>query len=234
MSTTRLTVQDHKSLRRRLLLFIMALTLLIGTAIAWSWTPLQHFLNTELIVAKLQHLGNTLGPAAAVCGFAMAVSAAVPLTFLILVTILTFGPWAGFTYSLIGALIGATVSYGMGRFLGHQVVSRLGGMRVNEISRRLAGRGLLAIIALRMVPIAPFAVINMIVGASHIRLRDLLLGTAIGIMPSTLVMMFFVEQIIAALKQPGSLSLFLLAFTLVLIGAGLWGLRRWLGCRDQG
>jgi uncharacterized membrane protein YdjX (TVP38/TMEM64 family) len=229
MPPANLTAQEHKSLRRRFRLLILALITLFAFAAAWSWTPLRRFLDVDLIVSSLQHLGNALGPVATVCGFAGAVAMAVPLTFLIMVTILSFGPIAGVAYCLSGALIGATLSYGMGMLLGRDVVRRLGGERVNDISRRLASRGLLAVIAVRLVPIAPFAVINIIAGASHIRLRDLLIGTAIGMMPSTLALMLFVDQILTALKQPGPLTLFLLAFTLVLIGLGIWGARRWLG-----
>jgi uncharacterized membrane protein YdjX (TVP38/TMEM64 family) len=217
-----------------LLLLIAALITLIGLAAAWSLTPLRDWLNAQLIVTSLQRMGNTFGPVAMVCGFSIAVATAVPLTFLILVTILTFGPMAGFAYCLTGALMGATVSYCMGMFLGREGVHRLGGERVNEISRRLASRGFLAVIAVRLVPIAPFAVINVIAGASHIRLRDLLLGTAIGIMPSMLAMMLFADQIFSALKQPGPLPLLLLVLTLVLIGLGLWGIRRWLGNAANG
>ncbi|MFH0725057.1 MAG: VTT domain-containing protein [Pseudomonadota bacterium] len=234
MSPLKVTAREHRSLRWRFLLLSVVLTALIGLSAAWTWTPLRHYLDVELIVTSLTRMGNTFGPAATMVGFAVAAAAAVPVTFLILVTILSFGPVTGFVYCLTGALMGAAVSYGLGRGLGHDVVRHLGGKRVNDISRRLADRGLWAVIAVRMVPIAPFAVINMIAGASHIRLRDLVLGTAIGILPSTLAIMLFADRIITALKRPGPLTIFLLALTLVLIALGISGLRRWLGNRDQG
>jgi phospholipase D1/2 len=40
-----------------------------------------------------------------------------------------------------------------------------------------------AIVAVRIVPVAPFAVINLFTGASHIRLRDYLIGTLLGMIP---------------------------------------------------
>ena len=83
-------------------------------------------------------------------------------------------------------------------------------------------------ILVRLVPVAPFAVINMVAGASHIRLRDLLLGTAIGITPGTLAMVLFIDQITAALRAPTPLTFALLGGTVLLIAAGVWGLRRWL------
>ena len=68
----------------------------------------------------------------------------------------------------------------------------------------------------------------MVAGASHIRLRDLLLGTAIGITPGTLAMTLFVDQITAALRSPTPLTFALLALTIALIAAGAWGIRQWL------
>jgi uncharacterized membrane protein YdjX (TVP38/TMEM64 family) len=220
--------QPPRSLRWRLVLLVTVLAALVGLAMAWSWSPLRSWLDVDRIVSTLRHLGQSFGPVAAICGFALAATVAVPLTFLTLVTLVAFGPLAGFCYSLVAAVLGAAVSYGVGQLLGREVLQRLGGERVNRVSRRLASRGIWAVIAVRMVPIAPFAIVNMIAGASHIRLRDLLVGTAIGMAPGTLVMMFFVDQIVEAMKRPNRVTVLIGLLLLALIGLGLWGLRRWL------
>lgn len=217
-----------RRLRVRLLWLALSLLALMGLALAWSWSPLRGWLDIDVIVAALQRLGQTLGPLAAVGGFALAVSLAVPLTFLTLVALAALGPWAGLACSMAGALVGVCISYGIGYLLGREALERLAGERVNVLSRRLSQRGVLAIVAVRMVPIAPFAVVNMITGASHISLRDVLLGTAIGMTPATLVMMVFMNQLLDTLRQPSSQSLFLLLIPVGLILAGLWGVRRWL------
>lgn len=227
-SKTQLSHATTHSLKWRLTLLLVALMGLIGLAAAWSWSPLRHWLDIERIVNTLQMLGQSYGAYAAILGFAVALSLAVPLTFLTLVTLVAFGPIAGFFYTVVAAMLGATVSYGAGVLLGREVVQRLGGARVNNISQRLANRGLLAVVAIRMVPVAPFAVINMIAGASHIRLRDLLLGTAIGMTPGTLVMVLFIDQIIEAMKRPSSTTALMGVLMLALIAAGAWGFKRWL------
>ena len=229
MQPTELPKADHAhSLRFRLVLLIAVVLALVGLAVAWSWSPMRAWLDVDRIVCSLQHAGQSFGPAAAVCGFALALTLAVPLTFLTLVTVVAFGPFAGFGISMLAAVIGAAVSYWVGEFLGHPVLLRMGGERVNIISQRLASRGLLAVVAVRMVPIAPFAVINMIAGASHIRLRHLLLGTALGMTPGTVGMIFFVDQIVEALKHPGPVTFLLAGLMIALIALGLWALRRWL------
>ncbi len=172
-------------LRRRLLLLAAAMLAVVALAIGWTATPLRDWLDVDSVVSGLRRFGEAFGPLAAALGFALAMTLAVPLTFLSLVALVAFGPWAGFGCAMAGALLGAAASYGIGAFLGHAVLVRLAGPRINMLSQRMARRGLVAVILVRLVPVAPFAIINMVAGASHIRLRDLVLGTAIGITPGT-------------------------------------------------
>ena len=218
----------RRALGRRVVWLVLALCGLIALAAAWTWSPMREWLDVDRIVQTLQRLGQAFGPVAAVAGFGLAVTLAVPLTFLTLVTLVAFGPWAGFACCMLGAAIGAAASHGLGRLLGREVVQRLGGPRVNAVSERLADHGVLAVVAIRMVPVAPFAIINMVAGASHISLRDMLLGTALGMAPGTLVMAFFVDQIVAALRAPGPLTYALLALTAPLVACGVWGANRWV------
>jgi uncharacterized membrane protein YdjX (TVP38/TMEM64 family) len=216
------------SLRRKLVLLVLVLLAVAGLAVAWSWSPLHAWLDVDLVVGALRRFGHAFGLVAAVGGLTLALALAVPLTFLTLVALAAYGPLQGIICVMAGALLGAAVSYTIGLFLGREVLERLAGARVNLLSRRLASRGLLAVVAVRMLPVAPFAVVNMVAGASHIRLRDLLLGTAIGITPGTLVMALFLEQITAALRNPTPLTAALIALTLALVGAGAWALQRWV------
>lgn len=217
-----------RSLLWRLLCLVLALVALVALAVAWSASPLRQWLDADRIVSALQQLGASFGPVAAVLAFALASILVVPLGFLTLVALVAFGPWAGMATTFAGALLGAMASYGLGHLLGNPVLQKLGGERVNNVSRRLAERGLLAVVAVRIVPIAPFAIVNMVAGASHIRLRDMVLGTALGMAPGTVVMAFFVDQIVAAFRQPGPLAVAIVLGLLALIGIGGWAVRKYL------
>jgi uncharacterized membrane protein YdjX (TVP38/TMEM64 family) len=220
-------------LRRKLYLLVVALLLLFALARAWSSAPMRAWLDVDRVVESLRRFGQAFGPLAAVGGFALALTLAVPLVFLTLVALVAYGPMAGFGCAMAGALLGAAASYGVGRLLGREVVQRLGGERINRLSQRVARRGLLAVVAVRMLPVAPFAVVNMVAGASHIRLRDLILGTLIGISPGTLAMTLFVDQITAALQHPTPLTFILAGLSIALIVFGLWALQRWLRTHDR-
>lgn len=215
-------------LKRRLLLLGLLLLGLVALALAWTWSPMKDWLSLDMAVAALRGWGTRVGPILAIIAFTVAVSLAIPLTFLTLVALAALGPWMGMLCAVTGALLGATVSYALGRLLGFDALQRLGGHRMNAISQRLAQRGLWAVVAVRMVPVAPFAVINLMAGATHLRLRDLLLGTAIGMMPSTLAMAFFTESLLQALRAPTPLTYAVAAGTILLIALGGWALKRWL------
>ena len=218
----------RRSLRWRLGALVLVLLVLLGVALAWGLSPIKNWLNIDQLVSLIQSYGQYFGQFVGLGVFVVAVSLAIPLSFLTLLAVVAYGPWAGGASAVLGGLIGATVSYGIGWWLGREAVERLGGPRLNMLSRQLGQNGLRAVIAIRLVPVAPFAIINMLAGASHIRLRDLMAGTAIGMLPMTLAVMFFTDKALAALKEPSATSVWLLAFGAFAVLALAWGLRRWL------
>jgi phospholipase D1/2 len=129
--------------------------------------------------------------------------------------------------------LSAIFFYFLGRKLGRATVRRVAGKRINELSRRIAKRGLIAVVVVRMLPIAPFTVINLIAGASHIAFRDFVAGTILGMAPGTLIIVLFVDRIVAAVRTPGPLTFTLLALTAGVALAGALLLRSRLGVREQ-
>ena len=98
----------------------------------------------------------------------------------------------------------------------------LAGRRLNDLSRRLGERGLLAIVFVRVVPVGPFSIVNIVAGASHIRWRDFLLGTVIGLMPGVTVASIFVDRVAAAIREPGTGTFALLAAAGAALIALVW------------
>lgn len=64
-------------------------------------------------------------------------------------------------------------------------MERLVSGRAARVDQWLQDRGLTAIVTLRLVPLVPFSAANYAAGISAIRLRDFVVGTAIGIVPGT-------------------------------------------------
>jgi uncharacterized membrane protein YdjX (TVP38/TMEM64 family) len=156
-----------------------------------------------------------------------------PVTLLITVTVLAFGPIQGFLYSFIGMTLSALLTFFLGRLMGRQIIERWS-RRVHRLSRRLAEKGVLAVVTIRILPVAPFSIVNMVAGATHIRTRDFFLGTVIGELPGLLAVSVFIDQISSTVKHPGPASYALLAGSAAVIIGGVWWLRRWLSKHSGG
>lgn len=223
--TTRET--DLAALKKRAWLLALLILSLIGLGLAWRWTSLGEWLDIQRLVGLLHEQGGSIGPLAALAWVALASVVAIPLAVIIMVSAIAFGPWYGIAYALTGASLGAVISYWVGSHLGHEALCRLAGERVNQLSSRLAKRGILSVIAIRMVPIAPFAIVNMIAGTTHIRLADFFFGTWLGMLPGALVITVFADQIVLALSDPGWGAGLIVAVTIALIVGGGVFIRCW-------
>lgn len=184
----------------------------VALALAWRFTPLSEWLEPERLGRLADPLRQSAGGIAlAWLGFVVAGLVLVPVTALIVGAGLVFGPWQGFVFALSAALASATAGYGAGRWMWRDAVRRLGGKRLNRLSRGLARGGVLAVVAVRLVPIAPFAVVNLVAGTTHIPVRDFCLGTVLGLAPGVLALTVLSDRALAALRDPGPGSLGLLA-----------------------
>ncbi len=216
------------------LVFGLVLTVSLLLAALWRWTPLGDWLDVNRMVALGSVLRDSpLAVPVMVGVFVIGGFVLVPVTLLILVSALVFGPVQGFAYALGGGLASALSVYGIGRLLGRHRVRNLAGGRLNRISRRLAQRGVWTVIAVRLVPIAPFSVVNLVAGASHIRPKDFLLGTLLGMTPGILAISIFEEGLLHALQRPDLGNVLILVGVVLLITAGGWGLRRWVQRRER-
>lgn len=203
--------------RRLIVLGLLACGLIL-LALAWRFTPLRDWVNLASLISfarKLDELPFT--PLAVIACYVIGGLVMFPVTLLIAVSGIVFGPWWGAVYGLTGAVLSAALSYALGGWLGRDAVRRLLGVRVNGLSRRIARRGIVAMMVVRIVPVAPFTVINVVAGASHIRFRDFFLGTVLGMLPGIIVTVTFVHNLAEAVRRPSTGTLAILAGLVVLL-----------------
>lgn len=196
----------------------LVLLVLVGIAGAWRWTALGDWLSVKNVLGVAHQLsGDPLMPLFVFTSYLIGGLVFFPVLILIIVTAFLFGPVAGFVYSLGGCLLSAAFTYGMGRVFGRDIVRRLGGAYVNRLSRRLGKNGILAVFTARIFPVAPFSTINIIAGASHIRFRDFVLGTLLGMVPGILMITVFGGGLKAIISDPSPEGFAFLAFWIGLI-----------------
>jgi uncharacterized membrane protein YdjX (TVP38/TMEM64 family) len=151
----------------------------------------------------------------------------VPVTLMIGVTAMVFDPPFAAFYALSGCLSNALASYLIGAALGRQAVRRLAGRRLNRLSRQMAEQGIWTVAIIRNIPVAHFAIVNMIAGASHIRLRDFLIGTGLGMLPGILAITLFADRLLQSFKNPNWINALVVAgLALVLILVSWWAKKR--------
>ncbi|MHB1188900.1 VTT domain-containing protein [Thiobacillus sp.] len=80
--------------------------------------------------------------------------------------------------------------------------------------------GVFAVLVVRVIPVAPFTVVNMVAGASHISFRDYMLGTLLGMTPVILAVTLFADRIAAVLRDPSPSTLAMLAAAIASIELG--------------
>lgn len=213
----------------RLAGWLLALLVLAGLFAAWRWTPLSDYVTPEAVNTWATLLVNEpAGPLIVIAAYTLATLTMFPRPLITLAAVLAYGPLLGFAYAMTGMLAAALLTYSAGRWLSRDLIRRVAGRRLNRISRELRRRGLLSVIAVRLVPVAPFIVVNMVAGAAHIRVSHYVLGTAIGILPGTLVATVFGGQLHSALRDPGDINYGLVAISVSAVVLAFFALRRWL------
>jgi uncharacterized membrane protein YdjX (TVP38/TMEM64 family) len=202
----------------------------LGTlALLWQVLPLEDFGVVDSVRAGIVSLrGSPWAVPIVLAVFVVGSLVAFPITVLIGTTILTLGPGPGFVGAALGTLLGAAASYGMGRLVGRKPLQRLLGDRLRRFDRKLERRGIITVALIRKVPVAPFTIVNMAMGASAIRFRDFIAGTALGMVPGIAAFALVGDSLVHVWNDPNPVSV-----TIVIAAAALWigvvlGMQRWV------
>lgn len=211
----------------RRLILVVYLGLALGLVLLWRDPVARHWLHPEgLSELGGRLLASPLGGVAVIGGYVLAVNLAVPVAVLVSVGSLVFGPWPGMAYAMGGMLSGALVGYGAGRLAGLAWVDQAAGGRLAHLSRHLAHRGLWTVVWVRVLPVAPFLMVNVAAGALGVRLRDYLLGSLVGLLPATILITLFLERLQAVWAAPGWGPWLLLGGVALIMAGSMWWFRR--------
>jgi phosphatidylserine/phosphatidylglycerophosphate/cardiolipin synthase-like enzyme/uncharacterized membrane protein YdjX (TVP38/TMEM64 family) len=224
-----------RAVHRQRLWLRLGLSALVLVALAgvWRFTPLAGLITTDLSTDWAHRFAdNPWAPGVVMLAYTPAVLTLFPRPLLTLFAVVAFGPWLGFLYAMGGIVLAAFLSYLAGMRLDRGTVRRLAGPKLNHMIEQLRHRGVIAMTALRLVPLAPFVVEGVVAGAIRMRLRDFMLGTAIGVLPSTLAATVFGHQLEHALHDPREVNLWLLALVVVILIATTFAVRRWLSAAE--
>lgn len=215
--------------RLRLLRHAILLAGIASLSALWPHTPLPAWLNVASLVQAL-HKAATLGtaPLITVIAFIIGGAAFFPVTLLIVATAVVFPSPQSLLYAFAGCLASTSVNYATGRLLPKRYIERLGGRRWRSLRRRLKNRGLMTMIAMGLVPVAPFTLVTVGAGSLRVRYRNVLIGAGIGVAPGIIIINLFTGTLTRALVKPAPAQITLLAALAAVIVFIILRIRRWL------
>lgn len=164
--------------RRRLIAIAASIVILV--AIVW-WVPIPNAL-------ELRDWATSVGawfPLVFLATHIVVTTFPFPRTAFTLGAGLLFGPVLGIAIAVTASTISALLAVLLIRALGWQLSSLVSHPAVDRIDVRLRRRGWPSVIALRLIPAVPFAVLNYAAGASAVRLLPYALATFVGLLPGT-------------------------------------------------
>ena len=216
-----------------LLKVAVVLIVMLALAAAWRWTPLSHWISLESLAGVAGYFKDSpLLPFGVLGAFVVGGLIMVPVTVLIGASAFIFPPYLAVFYAFAGSLLSSAAAYFIGAGFGRQVVRKLAGRRLNQLSKRLARQGTLTVAIVRNLPVAPFTIVNLVAGASHIRLKDFLLGTALGMVPGIVAITVFADRVAAAVNNPKWSNIAVAAGIAIVLAIGLWQTQKRLRSRN--
>jgi uncharacterized membrane protein YdjX (TVP38/TMEM64 family) len=170
-----------------LILFIIAAIYVV------RYTAVKEFLSVD----KMKQFLDTFGfwaPVIFILIYTLAICFFVPGTLITAVGAAIFGPLRGFFYVLAGAMLGATATFFIGRYLGRDFAASVIGDRLKKYDEAIERNGFATVLYLRLIYF-PFTAMDFGMGLTRVRFRDYFWGTFLGIMVGTFVFTFFIGTI---------------------------------------
>lgn len=171
---------------------IFVIFLLTAIAVA-QFTPVKSFLTPDGLGRFLERAGFW-GPVIFALVYAAGVCLFIPGTLLTTLGGAIFGACQGFLYVWVGAMLGASASFWIGRTLGRDLAASLVGDRLRKYDEAIERNGFATVLYLRLVYF-PFTPMNFGMGLTRVRFRDYFFGTALGIIVGVFIFTFFVGTV---------------------------------------
>ena len=186
-------MQSGKFRKAALIKAVLLLLFIVAAVVMVRFTGVREFLTVEKLGAWLAAAGFW-APLAFILVYALGVCLFIPGTLLTALGAAIYGPYWGFIYVWVAAMLGATGAFLIGRYLGREFAASLIGDRLKKYDAAIERNGFATVLYLRLVYF-PFTAMNFGMGLTKVGLRDYLWGTGLGILVGTFIFTFFVGTI---------------------------------------
>jgi len=175
------------------MLVLVGITLVAAPAQAQETAAGGGFAPQELLrdaLQKVESLG-AIAPIAFMLIYIVATIAFLPGSIPTLGAGVLFGIIQGSIYVFIGATIGATLAFLIGRYLARDWISKkiAGNKKFSAIDRAVGKEGFKIVLLTRLSPIFPFNLLNYGMGITGVSLKDYVLAS-VGMIPGTIMYVY--------------------------------------------
>jgi uncharacterized membrane protein YdjX (TVP38/TMEM64 family) len=164
-----------------------------GAILAYRYTAAGQYLTKDAVRVFVHSFGP-LGPLVHILLYAVTVTCFVPATVMTIAGAVAFGKVVGAVYNIMGASLGAALSFLVGRTLGRDLAARFVRGRLREFDVAAERNGLAVIFYLRLCYF-PFVPLNYAAALTRIHFRDFFWATVLGILPGTFIYTYFIDEV---------------------------------------
>ena len=215
-----------RSLTWRIALAALVLAVLVGLGAALALTEMGQTLDPKELAARIREFGDW-GQVAVIALMVLHCFVPFPAEILALCAGAVYGTAWGTVLVWTGAMIGASLSFALSRWLGRPFVNAVLGQSARErLDRWTADQGPATLLIARFIPVIAFNLINYAAGLTRVRWSTFLWTTGVGILPLTVLMVWMGERMMD-LTWPWLLGVS--AAGIVTVIAGHW----WLSARRR-
>jgi len=163
---------------------------IIGAILMMRLTPIKDYFTVDSLGRFLNRAGFW-APVVFILVYATGVCLFLPGTLLTALGAAIFGAYWGFAWVWIGAMLGASAAFFIGRTLGREFAASLIGNRLKKYDDAIERNGFAAVLYLRLVYF-PFTPMNFGMGLTKVHFWDYFAGTGLGIIVGTFIFTFLI------------------------------------------
>ena len=188
---------DQKKIKIGLLIVIML------AIIAFFFYDIQQYATLDYIKAKQQNIFEYYKQnvffvlVLFIFLYVLVTALSLPVaTFLTLLGGALFGFSTGLIIVSFASTIGATLAFLMARFLAQNYVQKYYKKQLSKINKKFKSEGAFYLFALRLVPVFPFFIINVVMGLMTIKTWTFYWVSQLGMLPGTIVYVYAGTQLV--------------------------------------
>jgi len=179
----------RKSTTIPLIKFLIFLIYISAVSILILYLRDKPLMDPQWIVGKLEDYGKE-SPVFFIILYTLRPLILFPASILSIAGGLIYGAIDSTVYSVIGGTLGAVVAFCISRIFGKDFVDRFLWRYAETMNASIGETGFKIIFLLRVIPFIPFDLVNYGAGLTKINTRDYILGTLLGLIPSSFVYAF--------------------------------------------